>query len=130
MLDHPGRLQVRTRSIRKARAPAPGLVSFVTWMPTAGCLESCSAATYQANDAVMQSWVHFLCARSAKQCALPQQMAACHSVGDLSIVCTQFWQQAAADYTTELMSIAGLGWNAFQTILEASQDNVTDSTVS
>jgi phasin protein len=112
MLDQPIRKQAIGGSTGP-KVPAPGIAPLFNSMnPATACMQFWNKSAVHVGGEVAQSWLHFLGDRWAKDLAFPQQIAACKTADDLYVAYTEFWRQAAKDYSAEFNEIADATWSA------------------
>ena len=122
MLDQPTRKESGSRSAGP-KVPAPGIAPlFNTMNPATAYMQFWNTSALQVGGEVAQSWLHFLSERWAKDLAFPQQIAACKTADDLCVAYSEFWQQAAKDYSTELNEIADTTWTAVRGTLDVVEN--------
>jgi hypothetical protein len=119
MLDQPTRKEAGSRAAG-LKVPAPGIAPlFNTMNPATAYMQFWNTSALQVGGEVAQSWLHFLSERWAKDLAFPQQIAACKTADDLCVAYSEFWQQAAKDYSAEFNEIADTTWTAVRSTLDA-----------
>jgi hypothetical protein len=115
MLDHPARSEIGSRGM-STNVPAPGIAPMLNaFNPATAYMEFWNKSAFELSGEVAQSWLHFVGERWLKDMEFPQQVASCKTADDLSVAVSEFWQQAARDYSTEFNDIASLAWTAMRT---------------
>jgi hypothetical protein len=109
MLDQPDRIQTRSGSSTAVRAPGIGPL-FKSLNPATAYLQFWNQSAFKASGEIAQSWLHFLGNRWAIDLAFPLQIAQCKTADDLCVAYSEFWQQAARDYSVEFNDIASTAW--------------------
>jgi hypothetical protein len=74
-----------------------------------------------------KNWVAFLNRRLKEDLAVPQQLAACKTVQDLCGVYAGFFQNACAQYQSELEQMTKLGKTLADDTLQAIQSRVEEA---
>jgi hypothetical protein len=118
MLDQPTRKEAGSRAAAP-KVPAPGIAPlFNTMNPATAYMQFWNTSALQVGGEVAQSWLHFLGERWAKDLAFPQQIAACKTADDLRVAYSEFWKQAAQDYSAKFNEIADTTWTAVRGTLD------------
>lgn len=126
MLDHPARQAQRSNS--GPIVPAPGIAPmFNAFNPVTAYMVFWKNSALQVSGEVAQSWIHFIGARWLRELEFPQQVARCKTAADVNVAFSEFWQQAAKDYSTEFREIADLTWAAMRVPLDSAGDCSTKS---
>jgi hypothetical protein len=111
MPDHPYSSDGRTAASRADRVPGPDTLTLLSsWSPMADKFGGWNSTAQRTYEEIVQRWFKFLGDRVAKDVALAEQLAACKNANDVYLVYSQFWQQAAKDYTTEFTAITRAFW--------------------
>lgn len=111
MPDHPYSSDGRTAASRADRVPGPDTLTLLSgWSPMADKFGAWNSTAQRTYEEIVQRWFKFLGDRVAKDVALAEQLAACKNANDVYLVYSQFWQQAAKDYTTEFTAITRAFW--------------------
>ena len=93
------------------KVPGPGILPLLSgWSPMADKFGAWNSTARRTGEEIAQGWFKFLGDRAAKDVALAEQLAACKNANDVYLVYSQFWQQAAKDYTTEFTAITRAFW--------------------
>jgi hypothetical protein len=112
MLDHPSRSSSRSRSV-STKVPAPGIAPMLNvFNPATACMEFWKRSAFELGGEAAQSWLHFLGERWLKDLKFPQQVAGCKTADDLGVAISEYWGEAANDYSEQFTRIADLTWTA------------------
>ena len=121
MLDQPTRKEAGKPRCESESASAGNCAAVQHHDPATAYMQFWNTSALQVGGEVAQSWLHFLSERWAKDLAFPQQIAACKTADDLCVAYSEFWQQAAKDYSAEFNEIADTTWTAVRRYLTLSK---------
>ncbi len=127
MLDHPGRRAIGSRGM-STTVPAPGIAPLLNaFNPATAYMEFWNRSAFQIGGEAAQSWLHFVGQRWLKDLEFPQQIAACKTADDLRVAVSEFWQEAANDYSAEFNEIADLAWTAMRATFDGPGVGISKS---
>jgi hypothetical protein len=89
--------------------------------PALNAMAQMNGRVYDGLATINKNWVAFLNRRLKEDLAVPQQLATCKSVQDMYGVYAEFFQNACADYQSELEHITKLGKSLADDTLQAMQ---------
>lgn len=121
MLDHPMRSEIASRGMSTS-LPEPGIPPmFRAFNPATAFLAFWTNSAFELGGEAAQRWLHFVGERWLKDLEFRQQIAACKTADDLRVAVSEFWQEAATDYSNEFNEIADLAWTAMRTAFDGPQ---------
>jgi hypothetical protein len=95
--------------------------------PALNALAQMNGKVYDGIAAMNKNWVAFVNRRLKEDLAVPQQLAACKTVKDMYGVYTDFFQNAYADYQSELEQMTKLGKTLADDTMQVIQARMEDA---
>src|SRR5262249_30999037 len=89
--------------------------------PALAAMAQVNGKVYENLAAMNKNWVEFLNRRLKKELGMPKQLAECKSLPEVYSVYADFFQNAVADYQTELEEMSKLGRTMADDTLQALQ---------
>jgi hypothetical protein len=95
--------------------------------PALTALAQMNGKVYDGIAAMNKNWVAFVNRRLKEDLAMPQQLAACKTMRDMYGVYTDFFQNAYADYQSELEQMTKLGKTLADDTMQVIQARIEDA---
>jgi len=95
--------------------------------PALTALAQMNGKVYDGIAAMNKNWVAFVNRRLKEDFAMPQQLAACKTVRDMYGVYADFFQNALADYQSEMEQMTKIGKNLADDTMQSIQARVEET---
>lgn len=96
--------------------------------PALSALAQVNGKVYDNIAAINKNWVAFLNRRLKEDLAVPQHLAGCKTVQEMYGVYAEFFQNAYADYQSELEQMTKLGKSLADDTVQAFQSRLDEAT--
>jgi hypothetical protein len=95
--------------------------------PALNALAQMNGKVYDGLATMNKNWVAFFSRRLKEDLAMPQQLAACRTMRDMYGVYADFFQNAVADYQSELEQMTKIGKTLADDTMQAIQARMEDA---